>query len=125
MLVAAALFIPLVARAEPPRAVRVEMIEFAFRPAVLTVKVGQPVRLVFVNRGQLAHQFQTEYLHAVPVRVWDDSTLVDSPGLTWARVEPGGTASMEFYPQHRGRFAFACTIEGHAEAGMRGTLAVK
>jgi len=125
VLFAAAFVVPLAALAGPPLAVRVEMNEFAFRPAVLSVRVGQPVRLVFANRGQLAHQFQTEYLRAVPVRIWNDSTLVESPGLTLVRVEPGGTASMEFYPQRRGRFAFACTIEGHAEAGMRGTLDVK
>jgi uncharacterized cupredoxin-like copper-binding protein len=89
------------------------------------VRVAQPVRFVFANRGQLAHQFQTEYLRAVPVRVWNDSTLVESPGFTLIRVEPGETASMEFYPQRRGRFTFACTIEGHAEAGMRGTLDVQ
>jgi uncharacterized cupredoxin-like copper-binding protein len=117
--------IPLSALAEAPRIVRVEMTEFTFRPAVISLGVGRPVRLVFANRGQLAHQFETDYLRALPVRITDDSTLVEAPGLTVVRVEPAAAASLEFYPRRRGRFAFACTIEGHTEAGMRGILEVR
>lgn len=108
-----------------PRVVRVEMTEFAFRPAVISLAAGRAVRLVFVNRGRLAHQFQTEYLRTLPVRIMDDSTLVEAPGAAFVRVEPDATASIEFYPRRPGRFAFACTIEGHAEAGMRGVLDVR
>lgn len=109
----------------PTQIVRVEMAEFAFHPAAIALTAGRPVRLVFANRGRLAHQFQADYLRALPARVWDDATLAEVPGLTFVRVEPAGTASIEFYPRRRGRFAFACTIEGHSEAGMRGVLEVK
>lgn len=105
--------------------VRVETAEFVFRPAVIAVSAGRPVRLVFANRGRLAHQFQADYLRALPARIWDDATLAEVQGVTLVRVEPAGTASIEFYPRRRGRFVFACTIEGHREAGMRGVLEVK
>ena len=111
--------------ADAPQTVRIEMTEFAFRPAVISVVAGRAVLLRFVNRGQLAHQFETQYLQALPVRIADDSTLVEAPGATFVRLEPAAAASIEFYPTRRGRFAFACTIEGHREAGMRGTLEVK
>ena len=113
------------AGADSPQIVRVEMTEFAFRPAVISVAAGRAVRLRFENRGQLAHQFQAQYHEALPVRVVDESTLVEAPGATFVRLEPAAAASIEFYPTRRGRFAFACTIEGHKEAGMRGTLEVK
>lgn len=115
------------ARAEPPsiRVVRIEMTEFAFRPAVISLTAGRPARLVFVNRGQLAHQFQADYLRSIPVRIVDESTLVEAPGATIVRLEPGTSASIEFYPRRPGRFDFACTIEGHREAGMRGVLEIK
>src|SRR5215469_7840828 len=119
-LVVAAALIPPAASAETPRLVRIEMTEFAFRPAVISLTAGRPVRLVFVNRGQLAHQFQADYLRTVPVRVVDESTVVEAPGATIVRLEPATSASIEFYPRRVGRFAFACTIEGHREAGMRG-----
>lgn len=101
------------------------MTEFAFHPATISLTAGQSIRLVFANRGQLAHQFETDYLHTLPVRITDESTLVEAPGLTVVRVEPAAAASLEFYPRRRGRFTFACTIEGHKEAGMRGILEVK
>jgi uncharacterized cupredoxin-like copper-binding protein len=110
---------------DTPRAIRVEMTEFAFRPAVISLAVGRPVRLVFVNRGLLAHQFQADYLRMVPVRIVDDLATVEAPGAAFVRLEPGTTASLEFYPRRAGRFAFACTIEGHREAGMRGLLEIK
>lgn len=117
--------LPPSAGADAPQIVRIEMTEFAFRPAVISVAAGRAVRLRFENRGQLAHQFQTEYLQALPVRIADESTLVEAPGAAFVRLEPGAGASIEFYPRRRGRFAFACTIEGHKEAGMRGILEVK
>lgn len=101
------------------------MTEFAFRPAVISVAAGRVVRLRFVNRGRLAHQFQTTYLQTLPVRIADDSILVEGSGAAFVRLEPAAAASLEFYPQRRGRFEFACTIEGHSEAGMRGILEVK
>jgi uncharacterized cupredoxin-like copper-binding protein len=105
--------------------VRVEMAEFLFRPSVISVQAGRPVRLVFVNRGRLAHQFEAEYLRTLPVRVFDEAILTEAPGANFVRLEPEATASIEFDPRRRGRFAFACTIEGHREAGMRGFLEVR
>src|SRR5690348_1808018 len=70
----------------PARVVRVEMTEFAFRPAVIPLAAGRPVRLVFTNRGQLAHQFQADYLRTLPVRIADASALVEAPGAVFVRL---------------------------------------
>ena len=116
---------PAVVPASTVAIVRVEMGEFLFRPSVISVQAGRPVRLVFVNRGHLAHQFEAEYLRTLPVRVFDQAILAEAPGANFVRLEPEATASIEFYPRRRGRFAFACTIEGHREAGMKGVLEVR
>jgi len=104
---------------------RVEMVEFAFRPTVIVLESGRPVRLRFTNRGQIAHQFESAYLKNVPVLIASPSLHVEAPGLDVLRVAPGGEARLEFLPRRRGRFRFACTIEGHQEAGMRGVLEVR
>jgi uncharacterized cupredoxin-like copper-binding protein len=101
------------------------MREFAFQPATIRLAAGEPVRLVLVNQGQIAHQFETRYLHAVPVRVTGDALAVEAAGLDATRLDPDGTARLQFVPRRRGRYVFACTIEGHQEAGMRGTLDVR
>lgn len=104
---------------------RVEMVEFKFRPAVIRVQVGRLVTLRLVNRGQIAHQFETVALRAVAVTVADDQLDVEAPGLDVVRLQPGASATVQFLPRHRGRFPIVCTIEGHREAGMEGVLEIR
>lgn len=105
--------------------VLIEMVEFAFRPSVIRVQAGHLVTLRFVNRGQIAHQFGADYLRTVPVVSSDSRMRVDAPGLETLRLQPGESATIQFVPRRRGRFQFACTIEGHREAGMEGVLEVR
>lgn len=104
---------------------RVEMLEFAFRPAVIKVQVGRLITLRLVNRGQIAHQFETVALRSVAVTVADNQIDVEAPGLDVVRLQPGASATVQFLPRQRGRFPVVCTIEGHREAGMEGVLEVR
>lgn len=120
-----ALLLPASARAQAPLIVRVNMQEFAFRPATIRLTAGRPVRLVLVNQGQIAHQFETTYFHALPVRIVGDTLSAEAAGLDVVRLNPGGQVRLEFLPRGKGRFGYACTLEGHKEAGMVGTLEVR
>lgn len=124
MLVALAL-LPFPVDAQPALTVSIEMMEFAFRPSTIRLPAGRLVTLVFVDRGQLAHQFDTAYLLATPTVVANDTLRVDAPGVELVRLQPETTAKVTFLPTARGRFSFACTIEGHREAGMLGVLDVR
>lgn len=110
---------------ETPLVVRVEMREFAFRPSTIRLTAGRPVRLILTNRGQIAHQFEAPALRRIPAVVSNGSLRVEAMGLDIVRLQPGGTATVELYLQTRGRFPFACTIEGHTEAGMVGIVEVR
>ncbi len=125
LLAAVALLLPPSADAQKQSVVRVEMSEFNFRPATIYLNAGQPDRLVLINRGQIAHQFETTYLRAFPVRVVGDTLDIETPGLGFIRLDPGGTARLEFLPRKKGHFVFFCAIEGHREAGMQGVLEVR
>jgi uncharacterized cupredoxin-like copper-binding protein len=105
--------------------VDIDMLDFAFRPRMIALRAGVPVRLVLRNRGQIAHQLETDYLRRTAIQVQGDVLYVEAPGLDIARVNPGGTARLAFLPRRVGRFVFACTIEGHREAGMQGILEVR
>jgi len=113
------------ASTQDPVVIRIEMTEFAFHPAVVRLPRGRMVRLTFVNRGSIAHQFEADDLRRRPVTVIDQAVRVESPGLDLLRLQPGGSASLQFLPRTAGRFVFACTIEGHREAGMTGLLLVR
>ena len=105
--------------------IRVDMNEFAFRPSVIRLTAGVPTAIEFTNRGQIAHQFDAPILRRAFVTVIDDSMQVEATGLEFVRVQPRGRARLRFLIRTRGRFPFACTIEGHAEAGMVGVLDVR
>jgi uncharacterized cupredoxin-like copper-binding protein len=124
---AAALAMPVLAVAQVPRPVTVEvdMVEFAFRPSVIRLEAGRPARVVLRNRGQIAHQFEADYLRKVPVRLVDVTLDAEVNGVDVVRLDPGGSARLEFFPRQKGRFTFACTIEGHREVGMHGVLEVR
>ncbi len=101
------------------------MREFVFRPATIRLTAGRPVRLILVNRGQIAHQIETAFFRGLDVRIVSNGTYMEAPGLDLIRLDPGGTARLEFLPRKKGRYVFACTIEGHREAGMQGVLEVR
>lgn len=108
-----------------PPVIRVEMTEFAFRPPVIRVPVGVPATIELVNRGEIAHQFDAPVLRRAFATVSDDNVLVEATGLEFVRLQPRGRARVRILLRTRGRFPFACTIEGHAEAGMVGVLDVR
>jgi plastocyanin len=82
--------------------------EFAFSPPTITVKAGKPVRLVFKNMGQYPHNL------AIP-----------DLDIYTKTIQPGQQDAVEFTPNKTGSYAFLCTVPGHADQGMRGTLVVQ
>lgn len=113
------------AQADSPPVVRLEMREFSFQPSTVRLPAGRLVKLVLMNRGQLAHQVEAAALRGVPATVIGGPLHVESTGLDVVRVQPGGSATVETLLPKRGRFPFACTIEGHREAGMTGMLDIR
>jgi len=81
----------------------------AFSPATIEVTAGQPVKLILMNDGAAPHNWQAE--------LGREKLLVIA--------QPRQSASTSFTPQSPGTYRVVCTIPGHAEAGMVGTLAVK
>jgi uncharacterized cupredoxin-like copper-binding protein len=89
--------------------------DLKFGPNTLKAKVGQPLKVVLENKGVIEHDLAFVGLKAT-------SNL--SPDLKTPMVKPGQTASIELTPTAKGTYEFVCTVPGHKEAGMRGTLTV-
>ena len=119
------LLVPVQVNAGSPLVARVEMTEFTFRPAVVRLPARRQVKLVLANQGQIAHQFETVYLYKTIAVVVNTALRVEANGVEFVRLQPGATATLTFLPRVRGQFPFACTIEGHREAGMVGLLEVR
>ena len=85
----------------------VTAIELAFEPKEFTIPAGTDVVVTIENGGALQHDFVIDELEV-------KSDLLDggSSGTVTINAEPG---TYEFY----------CSVPGHAEAGMVGTLTVQ
>ncbi|MEO6577978.1 MAG: cupredoxin domain-containing protein [Candidatus Limnocylindria bacterium] len=81
--------------------------DFRFEPTDIRIAVGETVNLVLDNRG----------------RVYHDLTIADLEFTIVA--ETGARGSGALVASQPGSYALECSVPGHAEAGMTGTLLVE
>jgi Cu+-exporting ATPase len=79
-----------------------------FEPADITIHAGEWVVLEFTNEDAVVHDWMVEEI-----------PNLDLP------ARPGQTAKLRFVIDEPGRYEVICSIPGHAEAGMVGTLTVE
>lgn len=81
--------------------------EFSFTPDTLTLKAGQPQKIVLKNTGSIEHDLavsDANFKLTVQAGQSGDKTLtIDKPGT----------------------YKFTCTVAGHESAGMKGEITVE
>ena len=92
--------------AATPKELSVEASDFKFDPVTINLKAGEPVQATITNTGTLAHTFTIPDLD---VNV---------------SLAAGQTATIDFTPTESGTFELLCTVLGHKDAGMVGTVVV-
>ena len=80
----------------------------AFTPADVRVEAGRTVVLSFRNDDPIFHDWEVEGLANVD-----------------AGARPGQTRTIRFTIDQPGRYRIVCTVPGHADAGMAGTLLIE
>ena len=99
--------------ASAPLDVKVVATDLKFTPPTIQAKVGQPLKVVLENKGVIEHDLSFP------------TTKADKAANTLKVVaKPGQSATLEFTPTAAGTFEYVCTIPGHKEAGMKGTINV-
>jgi len=107
--------------------------EFTFTPATLNVSAGQPVIISLQNTGAVEHDWSVHEIEISGEAKSSGETsgsghmmggMGDEPKLHVA-ASAGGKATLTFTPSKPGTYEFYCTVAGHKEAGMIGTLTVK
>ncbi len=106
--------------------VQLTMVEFEYQPSEITVTAGQPVRMTLVNNGTLEHDFS---ILEFPMEMTSTETGGHEMG---SGMEPemhasamvGESMMVEFTPTAPGSYEFFCSVAGHKEAGMAGTITV-
>lgn len=88
--------------------IEVVLQEYSFTPNNIEVPVGQPITFVLKNEGSLEHDM-----------AFDDLDQVSD------MVSAGDTATFEVTFEEAGTYPFYCTVPGHREAGMEGTVTAR
>jgi uncharacterized cupredoxin-like copper-binding protein len=114
-----------------PQALAVAAKEFAFVPAALSVQAGQPVTVSLQNTGAVEHDWSIREIEiSGEAKSSGDASsdhmmggMGDEPKLHVA-AGTGGKGTLTFTPSKPGTYEYYCTVAGHKEAGMVGTLTV-
>ncbi len=101
--------------------IKITMIDFAFQPNSLSVPANKSVTLTLVNNGSTDHDWTLVSKTVTPP--YGDK---DKPNVIAEKLVPAGqTATLVFTsPATPGDYQFLCTVAGHLESGMTGTLHV-
>ena len=108
--------------------------DIAFDQNSFEVLVGQPVKITLQNDGVLEHDFSImEIPHTGEVMAEEMHDEESDHDMSNMEMDPevhvaassGGSHTVEFTPSQAGEYEFVCTVQGHKEAGMVGTLVVK
>jgi uncharacterized cupredoxin-like copper-binding protein len=109
------------------RTVRVDMTDqMRFYPGEITVKRGEIVRFVPVNKGQVLHEMVLGTMDDLKAHA---EMMRKHPGMEhdephMAHVAPGKSGEMGWQFTKAGEFYYGCLIPGHFEAGMIGKVKV-
>ncbi len=90
------------------REIAVSGTEFSFSPAAVTLKEGEKVRVIFTNAGSAPHNFTIEGL-----------------GIKTKVIGSGQSDVVEFVAPASGNYTFFCSVAGHRQAGMEGSMEVE
>jgi uncharacterized cupredoxin-like copper-binding protein len=85
--------------------IKVTATEFKF--ALSKKSLSKPGTVIFkiTNKGKIGHNFKID-------------------GKKTAMIQPGKTATLKVVFKKKGKFAFLCTLPGHAANGMKGTFGI-
>ncbi len=117
-----------------PQVITMDANAMKFLPATIEVKTGQPVKMTMRNSDSVDHDFSIMEFPMSKMSSDSDpvaghtmggsSGMAKEPELHIA-VAMGKSGTLEFTPTKPGTYEFFCTVAGHKEAGMKGTLVVK
>jgi len=104
-----------------------------FSPSTIEFETGKLYKLVLENKGPVKHYFSSDGLsqsvlsRKVQVNDANGTPIAEVKGMIREiEVYPGFKAEWWFVPVKAGTFDdLSCSIAGHTEAGMKGTIIIK
>lgn len=99
--------------------------ELKFTPDHLTFQAGQRYQLQLTNNSPVKHYFTAKnFADAIWSQKVDAGNVEIKGVIHELELRPGTRADWVFIPLRAGLYQLRCTIPGHTEAGMVGTIEV-
>ena len=96
--------------ASAPATFQVSLTEFAISPSMIHAPTGEPLSFEVTNEGTAPHTFAVDTGEGVQAT---------------AEIRPAESATLEVSALQAGTYETFCTVSGHREAGMVGSLMVQ
>lgn len=109
--------------------ISMEAEDMAYSASELHLKANVPYLLKFTNRGNAVHDFNSEELPVKNVALSRTATLGEEHShhknsSLHIAASGGESSTAEFTVSKPGIYEYYCTVPGHKEEGMRGTVYV-
>jgi len=111
--------------ASETKAIDISASSMAFTNKEIKLEQGKPVKLTFANNDVQLHDLSVDKMKMTSKSSMGDKHEMGGkkPDLHIS-VEAGKSGFQEFTPMEKGTYTFYCTVAGHKDAGMVGTLVV-
>lgn len=115
------------------RQVTVEMRDLAFEPQSISIRADEVIEMTFHNNGAVVHDFTIDQMDADVKEMMAGGGMAtgghtsgnDMPRAMHMAVSMGQEGVMRLRVREPGEYQYYCTVPGHREAGMSGTLTVE
>jgi uncharacterized cupredoxin-like copper-binding protein len=99
--------------------------DLQFVPNHLEFRAGRRYQLLLKNPSPLKHYFTAkDFADAIWSQKVDAGNVEIKGAIHELELRPGTTAAWVFVPVRAGVYTLRCTVAGHTEAGMTGTLEI-
>lgn len=99
--------------------------ELKFVPNQLNFQAGKRYKLVLSNPSALKHYFTAkDFADAIWTQKVDAGNVEIKGAIHELELRPGTKADWVFIPLRSGNYELRCTIAGHTEAGMKGSIVI-
>lgn len=109
--------------------VTITMTEHHYEPTDVAFKAGKPYKVELKNTSSKDHYFTApDFFRAVAWRkaMVNGQAEIKAPYFTAFEVlKSGGQLDLYFVPVTNGSYPVYCTIEGHRQEGMDGTITIE
>ncbi|HEY9660982.1 MAG TPA: cupredoxin domain-containing protein [Allocoleopsis sp.] len=99
--------------------------QLKFVPDHLEFKAGKRYKLILDNPSGLKHYFTAkDFADGIWTQKVEAGNVEIKGAVHELELKPGAIAEWVFVPLKPGTYSLRCTITGHTEAGMTGTLVI-